>query len=57
MLDQNIDNYDHRVKMCYRASEVNIELDDIVLEYIHSKQKKIDIRGPVFLGLSFRKVN
>jgi O-phosphoseryl-tRNA(Cys) synthetase len=43
--------------MCYRASEVNIELDDIVLEYIHSKQKKIDIRGPVFLGLSFRKVN
>ena len=40
MLDQNKSNYEHRVRMCYRASEINIEVDDIVLEYIHSKQKK-----------------
>ena len=57
MLDQNKSNYDHRVKMCYRASEVNMEVDDIILEYIHSKQKKIDIRGPVFIGLSFKKID
>ena len=57
MLDQNKDEYEHRVKMCYRAAEVNLELDDIVLEFIHSKQKKIDIRGPVFLGLSFKVIN
>ncbi|MFX0056946.1 MAG: O-phosphoserine--tRNA ligase [Candidatus Hodarchaeota archaeon] len=57
MLEQNIDKYEHRVKMCYRASEVNLELDDIVLEYIHSKQKKVDIRGPVFIGLSFNKID
>jgi len=56
MLDQNKDGYEHRVKMCYRAAEVNIELDDVVLEFIHSKQKKIDIRGPVFLGLSFKVI-
>ncbi len=57
LLDQGIDKYEHRVKMCYRASEINIELNDIILEYIHSKQKKIDIRGPVFIGLSFKVIN
>lgn len=57
MLDQNKSEYEYRVKMCYRASEVNIELDDIILEYIHSKQKKVDIRGPVFIGLSFKIIN
>lgn len=57
LLDQGKDNCEHRVKMCYRASEVNIELDDIILEYIHSKQKKVDIRGPVFIGLSFKVIN
>ncbi len=57
MLEQDKNSYDHRVKVCYRASEVNIELDDIIQEFIHSKQKKIDIRGPIFLGLSFKVVN
>jgi len=57
LLDQNKDTYEQRVKMCYRASEVNLEIDDIILEYIHSKQKKIDIRGPVFLYLSFRVID
>ncbi|MBN1803001.1 MAG: O-phosphoserine--tRNA ligase [Candidatus Lokiarchaeota archaeon] len=55
-LDQGKDSYEHRVKMCYRGSEVNLELEDIVMEFIHSKQKKFDIRGPVFLGLSFNLV-
>jgi len=57
LLDQNKASYNHRVKMVYRASEVNIEVDDIFMEYIHSNQKKIDIRGPVFLGLSFKVKN
>jgi O-phosphoseryl-tRNA synthetase len=56
MLDQNINEYEHRVKVCYRASEVNLEVDDVIMEYIHSKQKKIDIRGPVFLGLTFKVI-
>jgi O-phosphoseryl-tRNA synthetase len=57
LLDQEKSFYEHRIKMCYRASEVNIEVDDIILEYIHSKQKKIDIRGPVFIGLSFKVID
>lgn len=56
LLEQGKSSYEHRVKMCYRASEVNLEPDDIILEFIHSKQNKIDIRGPVFLGLSFKVV-
>lgn len=54
LLDQNKASYDHHVKMCYRASKVNLEVDDIVQEFIHSKQKKIDIRGPVFLAVSYK---
>jgi len=57
MLDQDKTEYEQRIKICYRASEVNLELDDIVLEFIHSKQKKIDIRGPIFIGLSFKVIN
>jgi len=57
MVNQNKESYEHRVKMVYRASEINLEVDDIILEYIHSKQKKIDVRGPVFLGLSFKTIN
>ena len=56
LLDQNKASYEHRVKVCYRASEVNLELDDVVLEYIHSNQKKFDVRGPIFVGLSFKVV-
>ncbi|MEJ2250243.1 MAG: O-phosphoserine--tRNA ligase [Candidatus Lokiarchaeota archaeon] len=53
LLDQNKEYFEYRVKMCYRASEVNVEIDNIILEYIHSQQKKVDIRGPVFVSLKF----
>ena len=57
LLDQNKKYFEHRVKMCYRASEVNLQVDDIILEFIHSRQKKIDIRGPIFLGLSVKVID
>ncbi|TXT67165.1 MAG: O-phosphoserine--tRNA(Cys) ligase [Promethearchaeota archaeon] len=53
LLDQNKEEFTHRVKMCYRASEINLEIDDIIMEYIHSAQNKIDVRGPVFINLSY----
>jgi O-phosphoseryl-tRNA synthetase len=56
LLEQNIESFTHRVKMCYRASEVNIVLDDIFMEYLWNNQKKFDIRGPVFVGLSFKTI-
>ncbi|MGV9173929.1 MAG: O-phosphoserine--tRNA ligase, partial [Promethearchaeia archaeon] len=57
MLDQGKEEYKQRVKMCYRASEVNLDIDDVVQEFIHSQQNKIDVRGPVFLGLKFRVID
>ncbi|NHJ24227.1 MAG: O-phosphoserine--tRNA ligase [Candidatus Lokiarchaeota archaeon] len=56
LLDQKIEFYEHRVKMCYRASEVNLTLDDIIMEFLWNSQKKFDIRGPVFIGLSFETI-
>jgi O-phosphoseryl-tRNA synthetase len=56
MVDQSNDSIEHRVKLCNRASEINLYVDDIILEYIHSHQKKIDIRGPVFIGLSCKRI-
>ncbi|MFX1498585.1 MAG: O-phosphoserine--tRNA ligase [Promethearchaeota archaeon] len=57
LLEQNKTSYEYRLKICYRASEVNLEINDKILEYIHSKQKKVDIRGPVFIGLSFNAID
>jgi O-phosphoseryl-tRNA synthetase len=57
LLDQNKMFYELRIKMVYRASEINLKIDDVIMEYIHSNHKKIDIRGPVFVGLSFKVIN
>jgi len=54
LIVQDKTEYEYRIKVVYRASEVNLIIDDIIMEYIHSNQKKIDIRGPVFVGLSFK---
>ncbi len=45
-----------RVKMCKRISDVNLTLDERVHEFITSNQKKIDIRGPIFLGITIKKI-
>lgn len=56
MMYEGIDHFDYRVKMCYRASEINLDIDDIIMEFIQSKHNKIDVRGPVFVGLSYKVV-
>ena len=57
LIEQNKKEYEYRVKMVYRASEINLMIDEVIMEYIHSNQKKVDIRGPVFIGLSFNVIN
>ncbi|MCS7119710.1 MAG: O-phosphoserine--tRNA ligase [Nitrososphaerota archaeon] len=42
---------DIRVKMVRRLSDINLKLSDPVLRYIMSHKKKIDVYGPVFLGI------
>ncbi len=40
-----------RVKVAKLPSDINIKIDEIGRRYITSKNKKIDIRGPVFIGI------
>jgi O-phosphoseryl-tRNA synthetase len=39
-----------RVKIAKYPSDVNLKIDPVVRRFITSNNKKIDIRGPVFLG-------
>lgn len=42
---------DLRVRMVKLLSDINMKVSDIGLRYISSKQGKIDVRGPAFIGV------
>jgi O-phosphoseryl-tRNA(Cys) synthetase len=37
--------------MVKQLSDINLSLSDVALRYITSKRGRIDIRGPVFIGI------
>ncbi len=39
-----------RYRFVKRLSELNLDVDDMVRDFITSKSKKIEVRGPVFIG-------
>ncbi|MFX1597600.1 MAG: O-phosphoserine--tRNA ligase [Promethearchaeota archaeon] len=41
-----------RIRMSKQPSDVNIDVDESIRRYIMSKNNKIDIRGPVFVGIT-----
>ena len=43
--------YSLRVKMAKLPSDVNIKVGEVAERYITSAKKKIDVRGPVFIGI------
>lgn len=43
--------WSHRIRMPRRPNQVNLHIDDKVMYFIHSRKKKIDIHGPVFIGV------
>ncbi len=45
-----------QVKMAKTPSDVNIEIDNIVRRYITSKNKKISIKGPIFISILLEDV-
>ncbi|MHA1250760.1 MAG: O-phosphoserine--tRNA ligase [Candidatus Helarchaeota archaeon] len=45
-----------RIKMAKRASDINLKISDSVRYFINSKNKKIDIRGPIFIGITCKKL-
>ena len=42
---------DLRVRLARRPSDINIEIGDVARRYIMSQKKKIEITGPVFVGI------
>ena len=43
--------YELVVKMAKRPSDVNIVIDDVARRYITGRRKKIEVKGPVFVGV------
>ena len=48
----NHEKLQFRIKMVRRPSDINLQINDLIRYYINSKNKKIDIRGPVFIGIT-----
>ncbi|MCX8170258.1 MAG: hypothetical protein N3D72_04125, partial [Candidatus Methanomethyliaceae archaeon] len=49
-------NMEIRVRMVKLLSDINLMLTDVGMRYITSKRGKIDVRGPVFIGISSKVV-
>ena len=43
--------FELRIRMAKRPSDVNIAVDDVARRFITSKRRRIEIRGPVFVGV------
>ncbi|MCW3132265.1 MAG: O-phosphoserine--tRNA ligase [Candidatus Methanospirare jalkutatii] len=43
-----------RVRIVRSASDINLRIDDVAVRYITAKNRKIDIRGPVFITVVAR---
>jgi len=47
-------NWSKRIRMVRSPSDVNLVIHDKVRYYINSKNKRIDIKGPVFIGVDIK---
>ncbi|MHA1143119.1 MAG: O-phosphoserine--tRNA ligase [Candidatus Helarchaeota archaeon] len=54
MIDKHESSFQIRVKMVKKASELNIKIPQDVRFYITSNEKRIDLKGPVFIGITGR---
>ncbi|MEM3883231.1 MAG: hypothetical protein QXO23_07625, partial [Candidatus Methanomethyliaceae archaeon] len=46
-----------RVRMAKLLSDINLRLTEVGMRYITSKGGKIDVRGPVFIGVYSRLIS
>lgn len=52
MIERNEKEVSIRVKMSKQPSDINIGIPDNVRRFITANKRKIDVRGPVFIGIS-----
>ena len=50
-VESGMEDVDVRVRIAKRPSDVNIRISDVARRYITGKKRKIDIAGPVFIGV------
>ena len=50
-LQSNKTKWTYRYRIVKHPSEINLNIDEMIRYYIHSKQNKIDVKGPVFIGV------
>ena len=57
ILSLNISSYEWKFKMIKNLSDINLNLSSIGLKYITSNNKKIDVRGPLFITINAKIIN
>jgi O-phosphoseryl-tRNA synthetase len=55
-IEQHGSRYEHRWRMVKRPTDVNFDIPDLVREYLTSTQKKMNVKGPVFVGFMFEEL-
>ncbi|MBU0567438.1 hypothetical protein KKC52_05250, partial [bacterium] len=51
MIEEGKDEHDLKLKMVKRPQEINLEIPEHIYQYITSRNKKINISGPLFFGI------
>ncbi|MFX1520336.1 MAG: O-phosphoserine--tRNA ligase [Promethearchaeota archaeon] len=51
LLKKGKNEYMLRIKMVKNASDINLTIEESIRRVISSKEKKVDIRGPTFIGI------
>ena len=44
-------DYDLRIRLARRPSDINININDVARRFIMNKKKRIETTGPVFIGV------
>ena len=57
IISLDISNYEWKFKMIKNISDINLRVSPIGLKYIMSNNKKIDVRGPLFITISVKIVD
>ncbi len=45
----------YKLRWINGASDINLEIDEVVSNYIHRNKKRIDIKGPVFIDIKIER--
>jgi len=45
----------YKVRMVRSLPDVNLHIDEYILKYLTGKNKKIDVKGPVFITIYVKK--